>query len=110
MSKETFKEFVKTKPNLADYVATKEMTWQDFYELYDMYGEDESIWKKYSNKSFSNLTDIFKNLDMNSIEENIQKAEKALDFFGELTKTGNDNVASSVVPNVNRPITKFFGD
>ena len=40
MSKETFKEFISKKPELIDYIKNGEMTWQKFYELYDIYGED----------------------------------------------------------------------
>lgn len=112
MSKETFKEFVSHKPQLADFVASKEMSWQDFYELYDMYGEDESVWKKYDKvrESSTNITDVLKNLDVDSLEEGMGKIEKALNFFGELTKSSKVEDVASTIPNINRPITKFFGD
>ena len=112
MSKETFKEFVSNKPELADYVASKEMSWQDFYELYDMYGEDENVWRKYqkSSTNSSSITDVLKNLDVDSLEEGMGKIEKALSFFGELTKSSPTDNVSSTIPNINRPITKFFGD
>ena len=38
-TKEKFKDFVKKHPELISYVKNKKMTWQDFYEIYDMYGE-----------------------------------------------------------------------
>ena len=47
MKKEEFKEFVKKNPKLISYVKSNEMSWQKFYELYDLYGEDENIWKDY---------------------------------------------------------------
>ena len=43
MSKETFKAFVKQHPELAQYVRNQQMTWQKFYELYDLYGEDDQV-------------------------------------------------------------------
>ena len=46
---EDFKTFVKSHPNFAKYVENGTMTWQKFYELYDMYGEDSSIWNDYKN-------------------------------------------------------------
>ena len=46
MSKESFKNFIRTKPELVEYVTNGEMTWQKFYELYDIYGEDNNIWDK----------------------------------------------------------------
>ena len=51
MSKEDFKAFVRTKPELANYVTSGDMTWQKFYELYDIYGEDNTIWDKYTTKT-----------------------------------------------------------
>ena len=44
MSKENFKNFVRKNPDLADYVLAKKVTWQQLYEIYDMYGEDNKIW------------------------------------------------------------------
>lgn len=59
--KEQFKEFVKKNPILIKYVDSNEMTWQKFYEMYDLYGDDNSVWDKYleSNKtnSISDITD-----------------------------------------------------
>ena len=50
MSKETFKEFIRNKPELINHVNNGTMTWQKFYELYDLYGEDDNIWKQYKQK------------------------------------------------------------
>ena len=47
MSVDSFKMFVRKNPNLIKYVNNNEMTWQKFYEMYDLYGEDNSIWDKY---------------------------------------------------------------
>ena len=44
---DNFKEFVKKNQVLVTYVKENKMTWQKFYELYDLYGEDNSIWDKY---------------------------------------------------------------
>ena len=115
--KEEFKEFVKTKPELASYVNNGEMTWQKFYEMYDLYGDDRSVWDKFSkvvnpgtNASLSGLTDLVKNIDLNSIQSHINTAQKALGFIQELT---TKNAASKVIskgPTVPRPINKFFED
>ena len=43
---DNFKDFVKRNPNLVTYVKKGQNTWQNFYELYDLYGEDNSIWNK----------------------------------------------------------------
>lgn len=39
--KDEFKEFIKSKPELVDLVKNKKYTWQDFYEVYDLYGNAE---------------------------------------------------------------------
>ena len=45
MSKiDDFKLFAKKNPSFANYIKDGSMTWQKFYELYDMYGEDSSVW------------------------------------------------------------------
>ena len=46
MSKETFKEFIRNKPYLIDYVNDNTMSWQKFYELYDLYGENNICFVK----------------------------------------------------------------
>ena len=47
MSKESFKQFAKQHPEFIKYINNGEMTWQKFYELYDMYGDNSDIWNKY---------------------------------------------------------------
>ena len=42
-----FKNFVKENPRLIKFVKNGEMTWQKFYELYDMYGTDDNVWANY---------------------------------------------------------------
>ena len=41
-----FKSFVRERPSLANYVNKNEMTWQKFYEMYELYGANNSIWDK----------------------------------------------------------------
>ena len=38
--KEEFKTFIKNNPGFIKYVNNGEMTWQKFYEMYDLYGEE----------------------------------------------------------------------
>ncbi len=42
-SVDSFKGFVKKNPILITFVRNNEMTWQKFYEIYDLYGEDKNI-------------------------------------------------------------------
>ncbi len=117
-NKEEFKEFVKTKPELIEYIKNGQMTWQKFYEMYDLYGKDRSVWDKFSkipdsnisNASLNKLTDIVKNIDMESIQNHINTAQKALGFIQELTTKTPQTPNISKGPTVPRPINKFFED
>ena len=72
---DNFKEFVKKNQVLVTYVKENKMTWQKFYELYDLYGEDDNIWNEYLKKeepqtkvnntkpsSLSNIMEMAKNI------------------------------------------------
>lgn len=113
MKKEAFKEFAKVHPELIDYLnSNKDMSWQKLYEIYDIYGEDESVWKSYftKNNTNTNITDMIKNIDAKKVQEHIGTAQKALNLIQELTTKGGESVASIKGPTLPRPITKFFGD
>ncbi len=112
MTKEQFKEFARTKPELANYVENGEMTWQKFYELYDMYGNDENIWSKYNEPTSSprKMSDILNKIDPDSIQKHIETAQKALDIFGEFATKTTENITNNIKPSIERPLSKFFGD
>ena len=40
---DNFKLFVKENPTFVRFIRDGSMTWQKFYELYDMYGENSTI-------------------------------------------------------------------
>ena len=54
-NKEEFKEFVKKNPRLITFIKNGDMTWQKFYEIYDIYGDSSDAWKDYlvSNENVS---------------------------------------------------------
>ncbi len=114
--KEEFKEFIRNKPELVEYIKNKEMTLQGFYEIYDVYGNDESAWAPYerSNNVSSNMpkfTDIMKNINVDELQKHINTAQKALGVVEDLTTKGTSNLASSVKgPLSPRPLNKFFED
>lgn len=120
MKQEEFKHFVRTKPELIKYVQNGEMTWQKFYELYDLYGTDESIWNKYILRdrsgvedSISKITNMVKNVNVDSIKSHINTAQKAIDFVSDLTKKNpTSNIAENLTkgPVSPRPLNKFFED
>ena len=92
MSKIDFKNFVKKNTNLIKFVESGETTWQKLYELYDLYGEDNNLWSRYTSNSVNNNIDIkglfktLKNIDLDNLESNITSIQKAVGLVGELTK------------------------
>jgi hypothetical protein len=109
MSKDSFKAFVSKKPELAEYVKDNTMTWQKFYEIYDIYGENEEIWNKYTTTRQTNkISELIKKFDPESFEKHIKTAQKALDIFSELA-IKKEPIADEI-PSIERPINKFFGD
>lgn len=114
--KEEFKTFAKTHPELINSIKSGDATWQKLYEIYDIYGEEESAWDTYFNRnntsndtSFSSITNTLKNIDMDSVQKHIQTAQKALDLVSEITgKSSTPNITKG--PTTPRPINKFFED
>jgi len=89
MSKESFKNFVKNKPELAKYVQERNTSWQSIYELYELYGENSDIWKEYStnrfNTTINDVINTIKNIDMQKLQsgiENIQNTISLVQNFG----------------------------
>ena len=111
MSKETFKMFVRSNPKLLEYVRNNQMTWQKFYEMYDMYGENHSIWNDYLSSSISNTTastkispttlgdtsikeifNMIKQMDLETVRRSVDGLQKAVGIVQDLTsgkKTNN---------------------
>ena len=89
------------------------MTWQKFYELYDLYGEDENIWKKYMKKDIKDSINIdgllktVKNINLDSLEENNSSIQKAVSLVEELTRKSEvkDNI-----PVKEEKIDNIYGD
>lgn len=109
-NKEEFKNFVKHNPSFAKYVNDGKMTWQKFYEMYDLYGSDNPIWDTYQSReenTTQGLNDIIKNIDIDAIKKHITSAQKALDFVQELTGKTSNVTPEVITP---RPLNKFFED
>ena len=128
MKKEEFKEFVKNNPKLIKYVKNNEMTWQKFYEMYDLYGNEESVWKDYigetnvENKVVENsvktgvagltLSEVvkwFKNVDLDGIQEGIGNVQRVLGVVQDFSKkdSSSQSIQSTYKP---RPLYKHFED
>lgn len=123
MSKiDNFKLFVKNNPNLINYVKNNTMSWQNFYELYDLYGEDNSIWSEYINTStttssstiqnkktnkISDLLDMAKNIDTNKLQDGISSVQKAIGLLGDMLLKDKPSDTNTYTP---RPIYRKFDD
>lgn len=121
MDKKTmFKEFVKKNPSLVKYVKNNEMTWQKFYEMYDLYGENNNIWNEYITTNSESavektsvplaLTDIVtwvKNMDLNKMQEGINSVQRVIGIIQEL---GNNNTNPTKPEYKPRPLYKHFED
>lgn len=117
MKKEEFKEFVKKNPILLKHVKNGSMTWQKFYEMYDMYGEDNSIWKDYLssdsinsvvNSSALGLFDFIKNLDFDSIQNGVNSMQRVLSLLQDMSNKSTAKTNSTEY--TARPLYKHFED
>ena len=124
--KDAFKSFVRKNPNLIKYVRTGEMDWQKFYELYDLYGEDETAWSLYlkkektesqasinqeTNKTAEGLlgmVSLLKGIDLNTVQNGVSSLQRVVGLLQELgTKSPKEEVKPAYKP---RPIYKHFED
>ena len=121
-NKEEFKLFVKSHPELIRYVKNGEMTWQKFYETYSLYGKENDVWNKQfsSNEeikentnekkdsvSLTDVIDMVKKVDLNSVQKNITNISKALGIVQSLITKDEVNTTESYTP---RPLYKKFED
>lgn len=104
--KEEFKEFVKNNTYLINYVKNNEMTWQKFYEMYDIYGEESDVWKDYQKKEKKNdnIVNWLRGLDLNTLEEGVNSLQRVVGVLGDLS---TKNTKEEYVP---RPLYKHFDD
>lgn len=121
---DNFKSFVRKNPNLITYVREKNTSWQELYELYDLYGDDSTIWNKYLNKEekkieeqttstsntnpLNNILTMAKNIDADKLQDGLSSIQKAVDLFGGLlVKDKGTSTKSDYLP---RPVYKRFDD
>ena len=122
MSKETFKSFVRENPNLVQHVNSNNMTWQKFYEMYELYGSNNSVWDSYiktepstsetsssrihsAEKAFKELMNVVKGINLEKVQKGIDSIQKTISLVQELGTGSNSNVQYE-----RRPIYKKFED
>lgn len=125
-----FKLFVKANPFLITYIRDGKKSWQDLYEMYDIYGDNEEYWNTYlednsskeestrdsskntssNNTSFTNHIDelikMAKNVDVDKVQEGITSLQKTLALFGDLFANKNTST-NGYNP---RPLYRRFDD
>lgn len=122
MSKEEFKSFVKKNPSLIKYVNNNSMTWQKFYEMYDMYGESNDVWNNYLNttsnnivktntlssseNAFRELVNTVKTINLEKVQKGINSLQKTISLVQELGSSNNTTPKEYE----RRPIYKHFED
>lgn len=110
MAKEDFKNFVRQNPKLIAHVKNGKSTWQNFYEIYDLYGEDEKAWRDYLEDStpvtsVASLTDLIKNIDLDSVQNSVNSMQRILGLFQDIGN--NKEKKQEYKP---RPLYKHFED
>lgn len=118
---DNFKSFVKKNPKLITFVKNGSMSWQKFYELYDLYGEDDNVWNEYvkedkkevkqetrnNTNSLSNIVEMAKNIDAAKLQDGITSIQKAISLFGDMLTKNNQTTSSNYTP---RPVYRRFDD
>ncbi len=110
-----FKEFVKKNPKLVKYVKNGESNWQKFYEIYDMYGDDEKAWQDYLSIETATATAIgvnevfnwLKNINLDSVQNGVSNIQKVIGMVQDLTAKDDNKSTNEYKP---RPMYKHFED
>lgn len=116
-----FKNFVKQNPRLIKFVKNGEMTWQKFYEIYDMYGTESSVWDSYlkdvtvgaaaataaSSLSFNDVINWVKGIDLDSVQSGINNIQRVVGMVQDFSKKDTKSTKEEYKP---RPVYKHFED
>ena len=125
MSKEQFKVFVRDNPSLASHVNNNEISWQQLYEMYNLYGENSNVWNEYltpvqakssipsvtsaNEKAFQELINMVRNVDLEKVRHGIEGVQKTISLVQDLGfgNSNNNNVRQEYQ---GRPLYQHFED
>lgn len=116
MSKESFKAFVRVHPELVSHVNNHSVSWQQLYEMYDIYGEDHSIWDSYFHSSYpivntkdtmNELLSMIRNVDLETVQKGVNGLQKAIGLLQEIGSGKSDNTMMNYEE---RPMYKYYED
>ena len=105
--------------NIIEKKKEDKMTWQKFYEMYDLYGSEHEVWNDYLTTkkevtkaaTVASATDFlswFKSVDLDSLQEGINSVSRVI---GVLQDFGTkDTTSSNKVEYKPRPLYKHFED
>lgn len=118
--KESFKEFVKKNPRLISFVKKGDMTWQGFYEIYDLYGEENDAWKEYLEETkvqevaatttglgVAEILSWLKNVNLDTLQEGVNSLQRVIGVVQDLGSKEETEKKEEYKP---RPIYKHFED
>lgn len=115
MSKERFKDFARLHPELARSVVSNKVTWQKLYEIYDIYGENSSVWNEYFDNNPTNYQDkvgdimsTIKKVDLKSVQNGIENIQKAIGLIQDIGIGKVKDIPTSTYEA--RPLYKYFED
>ena len=122
--KEMFKEFVRLNPEFATSVKNGKTTWQELFQIYDLYGSGSKLFDQYrkvnkienftSSIGVKDIIDSLKNINIDVLQENLNGLGKAVSFIEDLTNTfKKDEKTNEEKINKKRrvePINRFFDD
>jgi len=121
--KEKFKEYIRKHPSLVKSVNGGVITWQGLYELYDIYGENDDVFKEFYTEekkvvetssdekiSLKNIILTFKEINVDEIKKNLESMQKTLTFLEEfvLPDKKEEKLIETVVNP--KPLDNFFED
>lgn len=124
MSKESFKVFVRNNKELVNHVKNHNKTWQEFYELYDLYGENNDVWNKYLNNNTSSKTsssllgdtslkelfNVIKKIDLDTVKKGVDGLQKVVGLAQDIASTKGNNSYNQNQQYQRRPMYKYFED
>ena len=110
--KEEFKEFVRNNPSLIKYVRDGSKTWQDFFQIFNLYGSDDSAWKEFLGGTTSSVGSLdligwLKTIDLDSIQDGVASLQRVLGVVQDFTNKDNSSPKEEYKP---RPLYKHFED
>ena len=109
--KEDFKKFVKENPSLIRYVRDGSKTWQNFFEIFNLYGRDSDVWKEYLvedkvSKSLDFMSWL-KAIDLDSVQSSVESLQRVLGVVQDFTNNDGSISKDEYTP---RPLYKHFED